>query len=70
MPDDHRAVRRTFRVGRFTCELTVPILRADGIAAATCEWSPSVPERLSDAEQAVYATELQRALVEAMEARS
>lgn len=70
MPDDLRAVRRTFRVGRFTCELTVPILSPGVVAMGTVEWSPSVPERLSDAEQAVYTTELQRALAEAMEARS
>lgn len=70
MPDDCRAVRRIFRVGRFTCDMTIPILSPGVVATGTVEWSPSVPERLSPAEQAIYTTELQRALAEAMGARS
>lgn len=70
MPDDRRAVRRTFQVGRFTCELTIPILNPGVVAMGTVEWSPAVPERLSEAEETIYAAELQRVLAEAMEARS
>ena len=66
MPDDRRAVRRIFKVGEFTVELTIPVLGAGGVAMATVEWSPRVPARLSPAEQATYEAELARALAEAM----
>lgn len=66
MSDDRRAVRRIFKVGKFTAEVSIPVLRAGGVAMATVEWSPRVPERLSPAEQAAYETELARALAEAM----
>lgn len=66
MPDDRRAVRRIFKVGRFTCELTIPVLDAGVVAMGTVEWSPRVPESLSPDEQATYEAELARALAEAM----
>lgn len=66
MPNDRRGIRRTFRVGRFNCELTIPVLDAGVVAMGTVEWSPSVPEHLTEAEQATYEAELARALAEAM----
>lgn len=66
MPDDRRAIRRIFRVGRFTCELTIPVLSAGVVSMATVEWSPSVPEHMTDTEQAAYVTGLAAALADAM----
>ncbi len=65
MTDDRRAIRRTFRVGRFTCELTIPLLGPGVVAMASAEWSPSVPERLSSSERATYEAEFARALAQA-----
>ncbi len=67
MTDDRRAIRRTFRVGRFTCELTIPLLGPGVVAMASAEWSPRVPERLSSRERAIYEAELARALAKATE---
>lgn len=71
MSDDRRAVMRTFRVGRFVCELTVPVpvMGGSGVAVATVEWSPRVPDRLSADERATYEVELAEAIADAMEAR-
>jgi len=66
MPDDRGAVRRIVKVGKFTAEVSIPLMRGGGVAMATVEWSPRVPERLSPAEQATYESELARALAEAM----
>lgn len=69
MTDDRGAVKRTFRIGRYVCELTVPVMRGSGVGVVTVEWSPSVPVHLTDAERAAYAAELLAALADATEAR-
>lgn len=69
MSDDRRAVTRTFRVGRFVCALTVPVMRGAGVGMATVEWSPRVPDCLSPGERATYEAELSEALADAMEDR-
>lgn len=66
MPDDRRAVRCIFKVGKFTAEVSIPVMRGSGVAMATVEWSPRMPDRLSPAEQATYEAELARAFAEAM----
>lgn len=66
MPDDRSAVRRIFKVGEFSAEVSIPVIHGGGVAMATVEWSPRVPEHLTDAEQATYEAELARALAEAM----
>lgn len=66
MADDRRAVRRILKVGNFTAEVSIPVMRGGGVAMATVEWSPRVPESLSAAEQATYEAELARALAGAM----
>lgn len=65
MTDDRTAIRHTFRVGRFTCELTIPVLGPGVVATATAEWLPRVPVSLSPSERAIYETELARAIAQA-----
>lgn len=67
MTDDRRGIRRTFRVGHFTCELTIPVLGPGMVGIVTAEWSPQVPGSLSLGERAAYEAELARALAEALE---
>ncbi len=45
---------RTFRVGRYTCTLSVANPGAGTPAAASVEWTPHLPIRLSNAEVAQY----------------
>lgn len=41
----------TFKVGtRYECTITLPITKAGVVAVAQCEWSPSVPQSLTEAE--------------------
>lgn len=67
MTDDRRAIRHTFRVGRFTCELTIPVFGPGVVAMATAQWSPRVPDRLSSNERAIYEAEFARAFAQATE---
>ncbi|MFA7604462.1 MAG: hypothetical protein WCY29_15795 [Novosphingobium sp.] len=67
MTDDRSVLRHTFRVGRFTCELIVPVLGPGVVAMATAEWTPSVPVSLAPSERAIYETELARALAQAID---
>lgn len=50
-----RGVRKvssaSFKVGdRYTVTLTLPPAKPGTVVAATCEWSPSVPRSLNEAE--------------------
>jgi hypothetical protein len=43
-----------FRVGKYTCHVTVPEIRPGEVSHATVEWEPRMPDRLSDAEMEQY----------------
>lgn len=63
------AVVRTFRVGDYTATLTIPRLRPGAVHAASCEWEPKVPERLTATEQAEYRKQMAAAMAEAWSQR-
>lgn len=48
------AMVRTFRVGRYTATLSIPAVQPGGAACAVVEWSPCIPDRLSEKELAQY----------------
>lgn len=43
-----------FRVGKYTCHVSLPEIRPGVVSHATVEWEPRMPERLTDAEMAQY----------------
>lgn len=45
---------RSWKVGDYTCELTVQRPRAGTLVHAVCEWSPTEPSRLSTEEWREY----------------
>lgn len=47
-------ITRTFRVGRHTATVTVPRPRPGAVLHASCEWSPRIPDGLTDDEQRQY----------------
>lgn len=57
------AIVHSFRVGRYTVEITLPAAAARGVHSAVCEWSPNVPGRpLNSDEDAQYRAGLAEAL--------
>jgi hypothetical protein len=55
---------RSWKVGRYTCTLTVPRIRFGEVMHATCDWSPEQPQRLSAKEAAEYRRSFAKAMVE------
>ena len=49
-------VHRIFRVGKYTCEMTIAQPERGKVGFSTCEWSPDVPvfRELTPAEQRQY----------------
>lgn len=59
------ALVRSWRVGRFTCRMTVPADLAPGdTATAEIEWIPYLPESMSDFESMQYRRGRDRAMDE------
>lgn len=55
---------RTWSVGRYTATLTIPRPRPGATLAASVEWLPEMPERLTEAEVAEYVRGRNQALLE------
>lgn len=55
---------RTWKVGRYTAELSVPALRSGQPVHAVIEWSPDVPRRLTASETQDYLAGRTQALAE------
>ena len=47
MSAESPAVVHSFRVGKRTVTITIPYPELDSCIAMACEWSPTVPKRLS-----------------------
>ena len=43
-----------FRVGKYTCHVSLPESRPGVVSHATVEWEPRMPGSLTDAEMAEY----------------
>ena len=43
-----------FRVGKYTCHVTLPEIRRGAVSHATVEWEPRMPDHLTDAEREQY----------------
>lgn len=54
MSAEAAALVRSWSVGRYTCTLTVPQLRAGVVSSVVIEWAPEQPERLTAAEIDAY----------------
>ncbi len=54
MSAESAAGMRSFRVGRFIATLTMPRPVGGGVAAASIEWTPHLPKRLTPAELEQY----------------
>lgn len=62
---DTLAATRTWSVGkRYRVTLTVPALLAGGVACASCEWDPALPERLNQRERRDYRKGLEAAMAD------
>ncbi len=55
---------RSWRVGRWTCTLTVPQATRGVVRSAVTEWAPSFPTELSPEERAQYRAGRNAALAE------
>lgn len=55
---------RSWAVGAFTATMTVPKPKLGQVASAVIEWSPHVPQRLTDDELATYRRGLNAAVAE------
>ena len=55
---------RRFRVGAYTCTMTVPRPRPGSVISLATEWAPSAPSRLSSKELRQYRNGRDAALAE------
>jgi hypothetical protein len=58
------AVVRSFRVGKWTCTITLPRIERGAVFTISSEWSPSMPGRLSADEMRQYRAGRDQALAE------
>jgi len=58
------ALIRTWKVSRYTVTLTASTVQPGSLAAIAMEWSPELPERLTEAEIAEYVRGRNAALAE------
>jgi hypothetical protein len=54
MSAEAAAIVRSFRVGKRTCTITMPKPHQGIATSAACEWSPTVPTRLTKKELRQY----------------
>ena len=54
MSAEASSITRSWRVGRYTATLTVPRTKPGHLASAVIDWTPHVPQRLTDDELATY----------------
>lgn len=65
MTDTSKPLVSRFKVGRYTCTLTLPMHYKRGdVGGVGCEWEPRVPKRLTDAELHQYCAARDRAFAE------
>jgi hypothetical protein len=64
MSAESPAFVRSFRVGKRTVTLSMPMPRPGTVSSLVIEWDPDVPSHLSDRELAQYRRERDKALAD------